>query len=81
MHRGGAVKAHADIEMLRGEKTAPVFIQRKPVGLEVIPALPAFGEHLLLKAHRLPVKIKTGQHGLAAVPDKGNDGSRGSCNR
>ena len=81
MHRGGAVQAHADIEMLLGEKTAPLIIQREPVGLEIIPALPAFGEHLFLKAHRLPVKIQPGQHGLAAVPDKGNDGSRGGCDR
>ena len=43
MHRGGAVQAHADIEMLLGEKTAPRIIQREPVGLEIIPALPAFG--------------------------------------
>jgi hypothetical protein len=64
----GTVEAETDVEIFPGEKLAPLLINGRPVGLNAVDDLLAWGDVLLLEFDGFAKKIHSQQCGLAAVP-------------
>ena len=62
------------------QEPAPVFINQKGVGLQVVPALLSFRQVLFFKLHDFFIEIQTRKGGFAAVPGKGNNLAAALCN-
>ena len=70
-----AIDAQPHIEVLIGQKRAPLLIEERAVGLKVVQAGPPVGEVAFLQLHGASKEVESRQRRLAAMPHERDDRS------